>query len=69
MKIFGIILAIAGLIMMVITGFNFVTQKEVVDLGSVEINRDENHSVQWSPIVGGIILVGGIVIFVANKNK
>ena len=69
MKNFGILIAMVGIIMMVITGFNYVTQKKVVDIGNLKINKDENHSVQWSPIIGGILLVGGIVIFVVNKDK
>ena len=69
MKNFGIIMAIIGIVMMVITGFNYVTQKKIVDIGNLKINKDENHSVQWSPIIGGILLAGGIVIFVSNKDK
>ena len=62
-------MAIIGIVMMVITGFNYVTQKKIVDIGNLKINKDENHSVQWSPIIGGILLAGGIVIFVSNKDK
>ena len=69
MKNFGILIAMVGIIMMVITGFNYVTRKKVVEIGKLKINKDENHSVQWSPIIGGILLVGGIVIFVVNKDK
>ena len=69
MKNFGILLGIVGIIMMMITGFNYVTQKRVVDIGNIKINKDENHSLEWSPIIGGILLVGGVVIFVANKRK
>jgi hypothetical protein len=69
MRNLGIIIAIVGLIMLVIPGFNYVTQKKVVEIGKLKINKDENHSVQWSPIIGGILLVGGIVIFATNKSK
>lgn len=68
MKNLGIVLIVLGLIMMLITGFNFVTKKKVVDLGPVEINKEESHPVQWSPIVGGILLVGGIVVMAVGKK-
>jgi len=61
-------LAAVGLIMMIYTGFNYVTKKKVVDIGPIEINKETNHPVQWSPIVGAILLVGGIVIIVTGKN-
>ncbi|MGZ4035017.1 MAG: hypothetical protein ACXVPU_04385 [Bacteroidia bacterium] len=69
MKSLGIVLTIIGIVMMLITGFNFVTQKKVVDIGPIHVNKEENHPVQWSPIVGGILLIGGIVILVSQKNK
>ena len=68
-KTIGIVLVIIGVIMMIYTGFTYVTTENVVDLGPIQINKEENHPVQWSPIVGGILLVGGIVLIVINKNK
>jgi hypothetical protein len=65
----GIILIVIGLMMMLYTGFNFVTHEKVVDLGPLQINKEENHPVQWSPIVGVLLLVGGIAVVVTNKNK
>ena len=68
MKSLGIVLIALGLIMMIYTGFNFVTKEKVVDLGPLEINKSTNQPVQWSPIVGIVLLVGGIAIFVTSKK-
>ncbi len=68
MKNLGIVLVVIGIIMMLITGFNVITKKKVVDLGPIEINKEEKHPIQWSPIVGGILLVGGIVIIATGKK-
>lgn len=65
----GIVLVVIGILMMIYTGFNLVTTEKVVDLGPLEINKEENHPVQWSPIIGGLLLVGGIVIIALSKNK
>ena len=69
MKTTGIVLIVIGLVMIVITSFNFTTQKKVVDLGPLEINKEENHPVKWSPIIGGILVVAGIVVVVTNNKK
>ena len=69
MKNIGIALIVIGLIMTLVTGFNFVTREKVVDIGSVEITSRKNNPVQWSPIIGGVLLVTGIIVMVANKNK
>ncbi len=64
----GILLIILGSIMIIYNGFNYVTTEKVVDLGSIVINKEKNHPVQWSPIAGVILLVGGIVLVVNNKK-
>jgi len=68
MKRIGIILVAAGILMMIYTGFNYVTTKKVADIGPVQIDKKENHPVQWSPIVGGVLLLGGIVILASGKK-
>ncbi len=68
-KPIGIVLIIIGVIMIIYTGFNYVTTEKVVDLGPLKINAEKNHPVQWSPIVGVILLVGGIVVLVTSKDK
>ncbi len=69
MKIIGIVLIGLGIIMMIYTGFNYVTKEKVVDLGPIQINADKNHPVQWSPIVGLVLIVGGIVVVAVDKKK
>ena len=69
MKTAGIVLLVLGIIMMVYTGFNMVTKEKVVDLGPLEVNKEKNHPVSWSPIVGLALMVGGIAIIVTNRNR
>ena len=69
MKNIGIVLVVLGIIMMIVTGFNYVTRENVVDIGPLVINANENHPVQWSPIVGAVLLAAGAVVLVTNKNK
>jgi len=69
MKNLGIILIVVGLVMTVITGFNVVTKKKVVDLGAVEINKEEKTPIYWSPVLGGVLLIGGIVITLMGRKK
>ena len=68
-KTLGIVLVAIGIVMMVYTGFNYVTTEKVVDLGPIEINAEKSHNVQWPPIVGLILIVGGIVVIVLDKKK
>lgn len=68
MKNLGIALIVIGLVMVIIRGFNFTQEKEVVDLGRVEINRQETKTVTWPLYLGGVVLIAGIVLVVAGKK-
>jgi len=61
------VIIIIGILMLVYTGFNFVTTDRVVDIGPVKIDAPTNHSVEWPPIAGIILIVGGV--FMLGKAK
>ena len=69
LKNIGIGMVIIGIVMMAYTGFNYVTTEKVVDLGPININKEKNHPVQWSPIIGVVLLIGGIVVIAIDKKK
>lgn len=69
MRALGIVLIVAGVVMMIITGVNFVSREKVVDLGQVEITKQENNPVSWSPIVGTILLVAGIAVVLTGDKR
>jgi drug/metabolite transporter (DMT)-like permease len=69
MKTVGIILIIAGIAMLVFRGFSVQTEKEVLDIGPVEINKKENKWFTWPTYAGAIAIVAGIVIVAANSKK
>ncbi len=67
-KSLGLILVILGIVMMVYTGFNYITKEKVVDVGPIEISKEKNNPVSWSPIVGVVLLVGGIIVLARGKK-
>jgi drug/metabolite transporter (DMT)-like permease len=69
MKTFGIILIVVGIAMVVIRGFSVQTEKKVVDLGAVEINKKENKWIGWPTYAGAVIAIIGVVMVVSDKKK
>ncbi len=55
--------------MLVYTGVNITTKEKIVDVGPIEISKEKNHPVQWSPIAGGVLVVGGIALFMIGRKK
>lgn len=68
MRNLGIVLIFIGMAMIAYTGFNFVTTEKVIDLGSVEITKEKNNPVRWSPFVGVALLAGGVILVLRNKT-
>lgn len=68
MKALSTVLIIAGILMMVITGFNLVSKEKVVDLGPLEVNKEKSTPVSWSPIVGAVLLISGVAIAVSQRR-
>ncbi|MFV8466772.1 hypothetical protein [Flavobacterium sp. LB1P62] len=68
-KTIGIGLIIIGIILLLYNSFNYVTTEKVVDIGPIQINKEVNHPVQWSPIIGIVIAVGGVVLIVMSKKN
>ena len=69
MKTFGLVLIVAGIAMIVIRGFSVKTQKKVVDLGPVEVNKTENRWIGWPTYAGGIVAVVGLVLVLSSRKK
>ena len=69
MKTFGIILIIAGIAMILIRGFSVVTEKEVLDVGPVEVNKKENKWIGWPTYAGAAVALVGVVMIAADRKK
>ena len=66
----GIALILIGIVMTIYTGFNYVFNENLVDIGPIQINHEKNHPVQWAPIVGIIVLAAGAFLVVKDSiNK
>ena len=69
MKTFGIILIVVGIAMVLIRGFSVTTEKEVLDVGPLEIDKKENKWIGWPTYAGALIAVVGVIMVVADKKK
>ena len=69
MKQAGIIILAVGLLMTIYTGFTYFTKEKVVDLGAIEITKENEHTVDWQPYVGiGVMVIGGAVLIAGRKK-
>ncbi|SIN70639.1 hypothetical protein [Chitinophaga niabensis] len=69
MKAFAIILIIAGIAMVIIRGFSVQTEKKVLDVGPLEVNKTENKWIGWPTYAGGLVAIVGVVLLVSSNRK
>ncbi len=65
----GWIVILIGIVILIWGSFGFKTREKVVDVGPLHASKDTTHHVPYAPIIGGIIIVGGIVLLVSSRKS
>lgn len=63
MKIVGVLLIIAGVAALIYGGFTFTSEKKAVDMGPIQVNKTEHHTVPLPPLLGVVAIIGGGALF------
>jgi len=69
MRTVGIILIVVGIAMLLFRGFSVKTEEKVIDVGPLEVNKKENKWIGWPVYAGGIAIVAGLIMVVADRKK
>lgn len=65
----GVIILVVGLIITMITGFNYVTKDTIVEVGDLKVTADRTHSTDWSPLAGVAVVVAGVVVYLVGGKE
>jgi len=68
-RVAALILIVAGILMLGYPMLSFTTREKVVDVGPIQVTKDKEHAVPLPPILGGVALVAGIALLVADKRR
>lgn len=55
--------------MLAFRGFSVQTEKEVLDLGPLEVNKKENKWFTWPVYTGAIAIVAGIIVVASARKR
>jgi drug/metabolite transporter (DMT)-like permease len=67
--IIGIALLVLGVLAVAYQGFSYTVPKKAVDLGPIQVTRQERHTVPLPPIFGALALLGGIAVLVLDRSS
>jgi UDP-N-acetylmuramyl pentapeptide phosphotransferase/UDP-N-acetylglucosamine-1-phosphate transferase len=65
----GILLIVAGALVLAYQGINYTREKKVIDMGSMHVTQETHERIPLPPILGGLALVGGVVLLVVGARS
>ncbi len=68
-SIFGIVLIVLGIFALAYQGFSYTVPKKEVDVGPIQVTKEERHTVPLPPILGALALIGGIAVLVIDRRS
>lgn len=69
MKMIAVVLILIGVLAIGYQGFSYVTRDKVVDLGPIEVTKENHKTVFLPPVLGGLVLVAGVALLLTNARK
>jgi uncharacterized membrane protein len=65
----GILLIVLGALALAYQGFDYTRQEKVLDVGPIHATAEEQKHVSIPPVLGGVVLAGGIALVVFGAKK
>jgi uncharacterized membrane protein len=65
----GILLIVVGALALAYQGIDYTREKNVLDVGSVHLTAQTHERLSLPPILGGLVLIGGVAVLVMGASK
>ena len=65
----GIALILLGIVAFAYQGISYTSREKVIDIGPLQASVDTKKTIPLPPILGGLVLAGGIVLVVVGAKK
>ena len=67
--IVGVILIVLGIVALAYQGITYTTKEKVVDLGALKVEAQKEKTIPLPPLLGALLLVGGVVIVAISARR
>jgi len=65
----GIALIVLGIVAFAYQGITYTSREKIIDIGPIQDTADTKKTIPLPPILGGLVLVGGIALVVVGAKK
>ena len=67
--IVGIALIILGIMAFAYQGITYTSREKIIDIGPIQATADTQKTIPLPPLLGGLVLAGGIVLVMVGAKK
>ena len=65
----GIALIVLGIVAFAYQGITYTSREKIVDIGPIQATADTQKTIPLPPLLGGLVLAGGIVLMLVGVKK
>ena len=65
----GLALILLGIVAFAYQGISYTSREKVIDIGPLQASVDTKKTIPLPPILGGLLLAGGIVLVVVGAKR
>ena len=65
----GIALIVLWIVAFSYQGITYTSREKIIDIGPIQATADTKKTIPLSPLLGGLVLVGGIALVVVGAKK
>jgi UDP-N-acetylmuramyl pentapeptide phosphotransferase/UDP-N-acetylglucosamine-1-phosphate transferase len=64
----SILMIILGVVALTYQGITYTIREKAIDIGPLQITAERTHTLPLLPVLGGIAIVGGVILFLASRR-
>ncbi|HET9469442.1 MAG TPA: hypothetical protein VFO48_13550 [Vicinamibacterales bacterium] len=68
-QVIAVLLIVFGIVSLLWGGISWTREETVLDLGPIEATTRERETIPLPPIIGGLMLAGGVALLLMKPGK
>jgi hypothetical protein len=69
LRIAALALIVIGALILAYPAMSFTTREKVLEVGPIEVTRQEEHTVPYAPIIGGVAIALGVGLLLTGRKR